>query len=354
VKIPVLSRHAARWLGGRSDRQGAILLYHRVTELESDPWALAVHPRSFAEHLEVLRRHADPLSLQEMTRRAREGTLPRYPVALTFDDGYRDNLLHAKPMLERFDVPATVFVPTAGLDTGREFWWDELEALLLQQGVLPGEIRLEVGGRSFRWELAEAAGYLRSDFERYRGWRAWEDPPAPRQAVFRAVWELLHPLPAVEREQAMEQLRIIAGAQPSRRAMHRILSPDELRELTGGGLLEVGAHTVTHPSLAALPPAEQEREIREGRKRLEQLLGVPVTTFAYPFGKPHDFTDATVEVLRKCGFVCACTNVPGTVQRSTDAYRLPRIYITDTDGDGFARLLEKWLPLRGMPKAGAP
>jgi peptidoglycan/xylan/chitin deacetylase (PgdA/CDA1 family) len=348
-----LARRATRWFRSRSDGPAVVLLYHRVAMLESDPWSLAVSPHHFAEHLQVLRAHADALSVRETVRRAREGTLPRRAVALTFDDGYRDNLLHAQPLLQQYGVPATVFVPTAALTTGREFWWDELESLLLQPGVLPAQIRLAAGGREHCWELAETSTYEPGQLARLGGWRAWEAPPGKRQEVYRAIWELLHPLDEAARERVLEQLRSAADALPADRPTHRVLSPGELVELVGDGSIDVGAHTVTHPSLAALPPARQEWEIRRGREQLEEIIGRPVTTFAYPFGKPHDYTQATAAILRQSGFHCAFTNVPGAVDRAADPYQLPRIYVTDMDGDGFARLLAEWLPLRGVKKRGA-
>ncbi len=112
----------------------SILLYHRVTEVPSDPWALSVTPDHFAGHLEILREYTRPISLQQLSQGLREGNLPDCSVVVTFDDGYADNLLNAKPLLERYDVPATVFLATGLVEHWREPWWDELEQLLLQPG----------------------------------------------------------------------------------------------------------------------------------------------------------------------------------------------------------------------------
>ncbi len=99
---------AVRRLRDRFALDGLILLYHRVTDVDSDPWSLCVTPDHFAEHLEVLRKYTHPMRLQQLAqglyRRQRAGR----PVAITFDDGYADNLQNAKPLLERYDIPATV------------------------------------------------------------------------------------------------------------------------------------------------------------------------------------------------------------------------------------------------------
>ena len=115
-----------------------ILVYHRVTPLDFDPEWLAVTPDRFAEQMDVLRRHYHVLSLSELHACLQKGNVPRKAVAVTFDDGYADNLLSARPVLERYDVPATFFVTTGKLDQTSEFWWDELGSLLLETPKLPG------------------------------------------------------------------------------------------------------------------------------------------------------------------------------------------------------------------------
>src|SRR5437773_7329055 len=147
------ARQAAHRLTDRFAPKSIILLYHRVADVRPDPWSLCVTPQHFAEHLEVLRQQSRPMHLQQLVSRLRDGNLPRHAVAITFDDGYADNLLQAKPALERYDIPATVFVATGNIEQAHEFWWDELERLLLQPGTLPEELRLSIDGKTYRWEL---------------------------------------------------------------------------------------------------------------------------------------------------------------------------------------------------------
>ena len=102
---------------------GLILVYHRVVELPSvNQSPLSVTTEAFASHLEVLRKHAYPMKLSAFIHALRAGTLPPRAVVVTFDDGYANNLFQAKPLLERFDIPATVFVTSGLLGTHREFW----------------------------------------------------------------------------------------------------------------------------------------------------------------------------------------------------------------------------------------
>src|SRR3954470_15948888 len=113
-----------RW--SRRRPPALILLYHRVATPTRDPQLLSVSPERFAEHLEVVRRCAEPVALAGILA---QGEGPR--AAITFDDGYADNLHEAAPLLAAAGVPATVFVVSGQVGTTDEFWWDELERVLL-------------------------------------------------------------------------------------------------------------------------------------------------------------------------------------------------------------------------------
>src|SRR5262249_8195308 len=114
-----------RWFPSRS----LILMYHRIARVERDVWSMCVTPEHFEEHLEVLSRHR-PVRLNEWKPRGWfKGSLS---CAITFDDGYADNL-HAACLLKRFGIPATFFVTTGYIGSGREFWWDELERVVYER-----------------------------------------------------------------------------------------------------------------------------------------------------------------------------------------------------------------------------
>jgi peptidoglycan/xylan/chitin deacetylase (PgdA/CDA1 family) len=100
---------------------------------------------------------------------------------------------------------------------------------------------------------------------------------------------------------------------------------------------------VTHPQLSLLGVAEQRAEIEGGRLRLEELTGAAVDLFAYPYGRGDDFDAHTLRVVREAGFRAAMANLPGVVTLDTDAYRVPRMYVLDWDGNQFARRLDRWL-----------
>ncbi len=335
-------RWTPRWVRRRSGPGAVVLLYHRVAELRSDPWGLAVTPHHFAEHLDVVRRQGQPIPLPHLIEAVRRGDVPRGAIAVTFDDGYADNLHHAKPALEQYEVPATVFVTTGALGQQREFWWDELDRLLLQPGVLPESVELRIRGRKHRWDLGEAARYDDATADRYRRWRGWQKNATARHRLYRSLWALLRQLPEVERQTALDHVRAWAGAGSTGRPTHRSVSPQELLTLAEGGVVDIGAHTVTHPRLSAIPVAAQGEELRLSKASLEDMLGRPVTTFAYPHGARSDYTSDTVALARASGFVCACSAFRGAVRRNSDLFQLPRFVVQDWNGEEFARRLAGW------------
>jgi peptidoglycan/xylan/chitin deacetylase (PgdA/CDA1 family) len=315
-----------------------ILLYHRVTEVASDPWGLCVSPRHFAEHLEVLQKYGVCMQIQQLAQMLQDKKLPRQAVAVTFDDGYADNLYNAKLLLEHYNYPATVFLTSGGVGNPREFWWDELDRLLLQPGILPDRLRLTINGLTYQWELGEATHYSQEACWQHRSWRIEESdaPPGGRQALYYDLWKLLYPLPDDEQQKVLEQLQGWAGVASEGRLTHRTLSVDEVVALAQDDLIEIGAHSVTHASLPTLSRASQWAEIHQNKVHLEELLGRTVRSFAYPYGK---YTQETISVVREAGFICACSTIGQHVQRHTAPFQLPRMYVGDWDGDEFA----KWL-----------
>jgi len=341
IAVPQSLRWAASRLKAKLFPGALILLYHRVAELPSDPQRLCVTPGHFAEHLEILKKRLRPVSLGEMGRSLDEGVQARFPVVITFDDGYADNLHQAKPILERYDTPATVFVTAGQVGSEQEFWWDELERLLLRSGPLPESLRLTVDGNAMSWQLDGAVPY---DEERYRDWNVeLEGNPTPRHTLYRSLSQFLRPLAESERHQVIQELQTWAGVNGVGRLTHRVLSPEEILRLAEGGLVNIGAHSLTHGALSSLSVTGQRVEVEGSKRRLEKILGRPVKSFAYPFGSRSDYTPESVTLVREAGFDFACANFPGIVWRSSDHFQLPRLLVRDWDGEVFERQLRRWL-----------
>jgi peptidoglycan/xylan/chitin deacetylase (PgdA/CDA1 family) len=303
-------------------------MYHRIADDPVDHWGLSVSPVRFGEHLDVLRSTRHPLPLAEFVRHLVAGTLPPNAVALTFDDGYVDNLLAGKPRLAAADVPATVFLTTGFVDRSGGFWWDELaRRILLENG--PRTFELVVRGEAIRFNIGNApplreSGSLESGRVTQR-----------REAIM-AIWRAIRRLDDAERELVMAQLRSIFAGGNYRGWLDRAMTGAEVRALVKDGLVTIGAHTVTHPALANLDAIACNREIAESKLACEALIGAPVASFAYPYG---DFDAKAREAVKTAGFAFACSVRHGPAFATSDVFALPRIHVSNWDGDTFERAL---------------
>jgi len=314
-------------------------MYHQIGRVNPDPLALSVSPEHFAEHLQVLRDFGRPLSLSDLTSGIEKGKLPRRPLVVTLDDGYADNLYNAKPILERHDIPATVFVVTAGIGSTHEFWWADLERVLLHPGELPDDLQLRLNGETYYWKLENSASYSPLSFGRHSHWRIWHPDPTPRHALYRELRLLLQPLQGSEQRKMLQEIRTWARVEATARPTHRTLTPSELATLAQGDLIDIGGHTVSHPDLPTLARSGQRAEIEQSKAHLEELLGRRVTAFAFPYGSS---SPETIELVRSSDYQSGCLYYAGVVDGSTDPYQLPRFMVEDWDGDEFARRLSSW------------
>ncbi|MCX6025351.1 MAG: polysaccharide deacetylase family protein [Chloroflexi bacterium] len=247
-----------------------------------------------------------------MPARLREGRLPRRAVVITFDDGYADSLSAMRPLCERFDIPATVFVTAGYLDGQREFWWDDLEAQTLGRGVTAmRDLELEVNGERLMW---------------------------PAGTSLRAIYDALHvrlrPSTAETRDQVLNDLAHWQGARRGVREDHRPLTESECHQLAASRRVDVQSHTVHHLWLAAHPAPVQAYELRESRRRLAEITGRPITALAYPYGFRDAVAPGTLALAREAGYSAACATVRGQVVRAADPLWLPRYVPGDVDGEG--------------------
>lgn len=299
----------------------AVLMYHRIADESFDPWGLAVSPTHFAEQMEWIARHRTPLPLAEFATLHREGKLPRYAIAVTFDDGYACNGEVAQPLLERLGIPATIFLPTELIEREQEFWWDELERIVMTPEG--GTLRLD----SHEVQLG--------DVESDESWRLGEEPHTSRQLAYRQLWKLLYAKTEEDLSNSICQLREQAGVAETPRDSHRPLTRGEVQAMQSD-LIEFGSHALTHASLPALPADQKAREIRLSIERCNDLTGTEPRSFAYPYG---DFDPESAKLVEEAGFLCACRADGWFVRRRTSPFELPRIFVGNSGADQLARQL---------------
>lgn len=233
--------------------------------------------------------------------RLRTDSLPAYSACITFDDGYANNAAIALPILQRFRLPATVFVATGFLDGGI-MWNDQIIEAIRRTHL--DSVDLSVVGLG-SLDLATTISRYRAIGTLIQAIRHRE-PSARRAAVERIVERLGVSLPN-----------------------DLMLSSEQVREIRRSGM-EIGGHTVTHPILARLTEQEARTEIMEGKERLEGILGESIRLFAYPNGRPHeDYLPGHVDMVAKAGFEAAVSTRWAAADRRSSLLELPRVAVWD-------------------------
>jgi peptidoglycan/xylan/chitin deacetylase (PgdA/CDA1 family) len=292
-------------------------MYHHVDSLSPDPWKTVVSPATFEKQLQWLKEHCTVLPLHTLMQARTEGILRPRSIAITFDDGYLNNLTKALPLLEQYDLPATFFIPTRNLLDGHPFWWDELQALLLGQHPLPVRLSLTIGEESID-EALEAALHP-EQAEAIAGWDYTKPPPCLRASLFLKLWEAIRALSYSGQQQALTRLKEWAGIE--RLAVPALISIRELETLAKHPLISLQAHTVSHAALGLLPAGRQLEEIYGGKMELEGMIAQEVDYLAYPYGH---YNRDTLALSREAGFKAAFTTEPRPLRRGGNPYAIGR------------------------------
>src|SRR6266508_1878396 len=323
MRIPGVKtvRLFSRWLQAQIYPGALILGYHRVADVGQDLKKICVTPDHFEEHLQALKKHGNPIGLSALVRCLKQGSLPTKSVVVTFDDGYADNLHQAKPLLEKYEIPATVFVTTGYL--GKEFWCDELERLIVTSNAPPDTLTHYFYEEKFRWQPPVI-----------RGEADVSEQDVIQRDLIDSLYHLLLPLEVKDRERIMNAIRSWSESALAVSPAARALNVEELLRIAEGGLIEIGAHTKTHPFLPCLSVQTQEQEILSSKKDLEDILERRVSGFAYPNGAS---TKEARTIVREAGFEYACCSFRDIVRPGCDFQQLSRFWQEDVDGDKFMK-----------------
>jgi peptidoglycan/xylan/chitin deacetylase (PgdA/CDA1 family) len=296
--------------------RAVVLVYHRLGEQSADPWRLTVDPEIFAGQMETLARDWSPLSLADLVEGFRMGRLPERAVAVTFDDGYADNLEVAAPILVEHGIPTTLFVATDLINSGGPLWWDELATLLLEPAELPPILTVSVGNGN-RWPIPPVAA---NDPQVAVSTQPWEAMPGTRLHAFYDVWLALRELDSPTREAALDEIAEWADApRPSGRVL---LTWEQVQEFAALPGFELGAHTVTHPALPSCSEEGARAEIAGSAERLRAQARVDVEQFAYPFGA---WNQSVARLVADLGFRAAYTTDGKAISWSSSPHALPRV-----------------------------
>ncbi len=286
------------WAVGYVRRRPAFLIlsYHRVND-DGDPFFTAVPTDVFERQMAYIARTYRVLTVEELAERIRRGGLPRNTLAITFDDGYRDNLTHAAPILARYGLPATIFLATGFIGTAEVPWFDRLamafKTTRVQSFEAPWGKAVELASQADRAHACERTlSYLRR-------------------------------LPDDDLRRTLDGLLEALGVTDQKCFKNLMLSWDDVHALAGLGFA-IGAHTVNHCILSRVSAQRAWTEILGSRTMIESACNRPARAFAYPNGGREDYTETVKHLVQEAGFTCAVTTQFGVNTPETSPYELRR------------------------------
>jgi peptidoglycan/xylan/chitin deacetylase (PgdA/CDA1 family) len=306
-----------------------ILAYHRVLSVDDeqafdfDLDLVSASAQQFRQQMALLGQRFNPIRFRDVIDACDHGTpLPPRPVIVTFDDGYDDNYRIAFPILRELGVPATFFVSTGHIDSGRVFAYDWLVHMVCRSRAP----RLQIPQLAIDQPLPDGRPQRRALASDLLDRMKWLD--AGVQAAI---------IDGIERQWSMPRNGDHADCRP--------MSWDQLREMQAAGM-EIGSHGVWHNMLAKLPPDDMADEIVRSRDALARELGAAPVVLSYPVGGSNAYNEDVIRAAREAGFRMGCSYVSGTNPLPTQApFELRRLPVErHVDLAWFAALI-------GLPEA---
>lgn len=299
VAVP---RGGFRRLQRDSASKFAILCYHRVGET-GVPIFSKLKPEVFSAQMRYLKSRYRIVPLGCLCREVQEGRSVKPTIAITFDDGYRDLYSFAYPVLQKYRIPATIYLIGHSMETGEAPWYDRIFATLSATSGPIFEIELE-SPRRFIFSSAKAR--------------------------IAAAWEIVCYLRGIsdERRRAWCSSLERRVKVPHAELLERMLNWQQVREMHRAGV-EFGAHTMTHPAVSRLDASALPEELARPKRLLEGGLDAPIQDFAYPFGKPGDLSGAAEKFLKKSEYRSAVTTIGGYNKPGANPLCLRRMQVGD-------------------------
>lgn len=277
---------------GETNNYINVLLYHRVCNLNFDPWKLAITPEEFDNHMRYIKDNYNIMRFEDDWSNINEKT-----IVVTFDDGYADNFYNAVPILKKYDIPATFFISTNNIGTNSEFWWDELATMFHNIN----KIKFNYRGKTYNLEKIDD--------------------------VRKACLEVRSILINMSPEKRREELNVLYDKMSvpiQKSILNRSMNQWEIQQLTKFDNISIGAHTKSHTKLSQLSVDSQREEIKGSKEILEKISGQKIEMFSYPFGSDEDYTEHTVEIVKTCGIKKAAVVKQGLYSKECGEYRIPR------------------------------
>ncbi len=299
-----------------------VLLYHRVNALSLDPQLLHISTDNFHAQMKYLKENCHILAIEEVSDFIKnKKKLPPNCVYITFDDGYADNFNQALPILDSLNIQALFSIATYHINSPREFWWDDLERIFLIKNNLPKKITLKIKNKSQSFDTSSKIN-LEKNYYKTHG--------------------ILKDMEHEERQKIVAALLREAGLPLEGRPTHRLMSHEEIRQMSASPHAVIGAHTHTHTPLSILTYDEQYEEIKRCQSILEGITHKKIKYLCYPFGKKTDYDNHSIRLVREIGFDIAFANYFQQVHSWSNIYELPRFLVRDWDFEYFKFQINKF------------
>ena len=285
----------------------AILAYHRVAPTSYKETLLRemiVFLEDFEEQMIYIREHYKVVSLDELSGMLDGEFWDNKYAVITFDDAYLDNYTYALPILRKYGIPATIFVPTAFIKTEKRFLWDELSFFLNE--TKEEVLEFEYGGKEYCFDLRNN-----------------------KKGVYAAMVNMMKD----KTEKELTELQSVIKNRlkiTGDKSEPLTMSWDQMREMKNYDI-DFGAHTHSHCVVSKKNADEQFQEMIFSKKILDKELDQETTSFAYPFGGLGDIGKNASNMVAKAGYNCAVTMEQGLVYDGDNKYMLKRIGVGGSD-----------------------
>ncbi|MCP4138139.1 MAG: polysaccharide deacetylase family protein [bacterium] len=302
---------------------GSILMFHRVIPQSGEPSLgvnefLEVTPEYLEECILFFKKNKyDIISPNQLAERFNN---PKKFVIFTFDDGYKDNLIHALPVFQKHQAPLTVYITTHFPDFKAVLWWYILEDLILRQESLSFELEGKPYSFDSSWEKAKISTYY---------------------AILDII---LNTMDITGKETLFNSLFGPYSIDLLQKTRDLALSWDQVKELSNDPLVTLGAHTMSHPNLRLLSPDDLTREISGSVELLESRTGTAIKHFAYPFGTSNEAGEREFTRVKDLGFTTATTTRQANIfpVHASHLEALPRIPVYGGPPASNINLLKLW------------
>ncbi|MCL6524507.1 MAG: polysaccharide deacetylase family protein [Thermoflavifilum sp.] len=301
--------------------RAVVLMYHHIGQVHrSDPWNMSVDLAAFEQQLQLLASAFEVRPLSEILNVVQAQQVGKQIVCLTFDDGYAEHYTQVFPLLQRYKLPATFFIPSAYLQPDYLCWWEVVDHVYLDHDPVP-PITDVLPRRDVFDEQARSSLLVTQPSDAMVAYHAWHVrmKANPRQ----------------EQRWARELLRRCGHAAD---VLPPMLTENQLLEMAADPLISIGGHGFHHHALGLMSRRQQWKEIITNKQHLETLLGKPIAYFAYPHGHYNEFTP---KLVQKAGYRLACSTSTDLDTPDINPYEIPRVWAQNWTAEELELLLEK-------------